>query len=188
MFGIDDAILWPALFGAASSALGSKKPLESALTGGALGAASGGLLGGANPAALAVPETQAGLLAAQEAGLGANALGWGGATTGVQGGLNSTLGTSTGSKVGGLLSDADKIVSVAKPIGQAVQTANMFVPDEREEMMMLPPTITPQIPQNGPKALSEIAGIGQQASNMIMDEAKMRREKQRQRTKMMGGY
>lgn len=85
--------------GALSGALIDKKnPLKGALLGGGLGmaggaglgASTGGLLGAA-PAA----GSQAGMLAAQEAGLGSSALGWGGATTGLQGAMNAAPGMIT---------------------------------------------------------------------------------------------
>lgn len=133
-FILDDVLLMAAL-GAGAGALTSKRdPLKGALMGGALGAVGGaaapGLLAGGAGAggAASAAGTQAGMLAAQEAGLGAASMGWGGATTGVQGAMNGLLGSEMGASAGGLLSNADKI---AKPVGTAVNVAqSMQEPDQ----------------------------------------------------------
>src|SRR5512139_2977928 len=105
----------PMLIGAAGGALMNRKdPLKGALLGAGMGAAGGLLAPAAFGAGAAGAGTQAGMLAAQEAGLGATGtLGWGGATTGVQGAMNSAIGPEMGMKAGGLLSTAN---DVAKPV------------------------------------------------------------------------
>lgn len=165
------------LGGAGLGALLNKKdPLKGALMGAALGgvggAAAPGLLGGATAGGVG---SQAGMLAAQEAGagvMGIGNMGWGGATTGIQGGLNAALGSGAGATTGGLLGNADKVI---KPVGTAMQAAQMFTPPT-EEPIRAP---MPQIPQGGSQVLSQIATQPQQqqAQNQQMD---MQRKQQRQ--------
>ena len=135
---------------------------------GLLGAAGGATAGFGGSAA----GTQAGMLAAQEAGLGATSLGWGGATTGVQGGLNSVLGADMGAKAGGLLSTAN---SMQQPVGIAMQAADAVKPEPEQ----LPPPPVPQMPNYG-GASQTLAQIAQQPQQMAMqqqqiDEAKKQR-------------
>jgi len=143
----------------------------------AAGAAGSGLLGGA----AGTGATQAGMLAAQEAGagmLGAGNLGWGGATTGAQGALNSALGAEAGASTGGLLGSAGNMV---KPVGQAMQTAQMFQPKERQlpqAPQILPPTASP--------TLSQLVGQNQQTDMERMKQEMERRALQRQRILQMG--
>lgn len=168
----------------------------------ALGAGAGTALGtGALTAAVPVAAggavagtgaTQAGLLAAQEAGLGASSLGWGGATTGTQGLLNSTLGSSGGAKVGGLLGNGveafDMANKVAKPIGTAMDTANMFTPPPKQEMPIATPPMMPQAPQTGPQGLAQLAGQNQQMGLLQQQKDMERKMAQRNRIKSIGGY
>lgn len=189
MFGIDDMLLMAAL-GAGGGALFSKKdPLKGALIGGALGAGGAalpGLLGAGGATAGIAPGATAAtgaadMLAAQEAGaglLGTGNLGWGGATTGIQGGINSALGAETGATAGGLLGNADKI---AKPVGTAVQAANMFTPPERP--MPPPPHIVP------PTASPSLSNLVQDTYQNQMKQRELemqRRLAQKQRIAQMG--
>jgi len=161
-----------------------------ALTAGAAAPAAGALgASAAVPAAEAA--TQAGLLAAQEAGLGASALGWGGAQTGLQGGLNSALGSATGSEVGGLLGKGaeayNSAAPVLKPIGQGVQAAqSLSEPDQQIPLPQMPQM--PQQPQTGAQNLAQLVGQNNQQSQGIMDEAIMRRQKQKERLAQLQGY
>ena len=104
----------PILIGAGGGALMNKKnPLAGALMGGALGGVGGGLLGAGGAAT-----QQAQMLAAQEAGLGPlGSLGWGGATTGAQGMINSATS-------GGLLDTAGNAMKTAS-------TVKSLMPEDR---------------------------------------------------------
>ena len=113
-------------FGAVGGALMNKKnPLQGALLGGGLAAfaapAIGGLggLGGTQ---------QASMLAAQEAGLGTSSLGWGGATTGMQGLLNSAGGANGLLKTAGNAANTAAAVKGLMPQDQPMPVAPPFQP------------------------------------------------------------
>lgn len=164
MFGIDDMLLF-SLLGAGTGALTNKKdPLKGAAIGGALGA-GGGLLGGA----AAAPTSQAGLLAAQEAGLGSASMGWGGATTGTQGMLNGALGAEMGAGVGGFLGAAEKPAMAAL---QGAEVAQSMTPEE-------PPIVPGQI-QKQPVDMTGLLGQSAQQQQMEMEEQERRRQQMQQ--------
>lgn len=175
------------LIGAASGALLNRDdPLKGALMGGLLGAAApaaGGLLGAGGATAGIAPgataaTSQAGLLAAQEAGLGAGALGWGGATTGLQGGLNSALGAQAGATAGGLL---DAAGNMAGPVGSAVNVAQQML--DNEPQIQAPPP--PQL-RNQPMNVSGAIQQGQQMRDYEAQDSLRRRALMNQYAAQMG--
>lgn len=189
MFGIDDWLLMSAL-GAGLGAITNKRdPLKGALIGGALGGVGGqfapGLLnaGGATAgiAPGATAATEGGLLAAQEAGLGmTGSLGWGGATTGIQGGLNSALGANAGAQTGGLLANAGGMMDKAKPVMEAAQMGQQMAQANDP-----PPAPAPSI-RSSPPDLNGILQQGYQQQQYIMDDAERRRRLMQSYAQNMG--
>lgn len=178
MFGIDDMLLLSAL-GAGGGALFNKKdPLKGAAIGGLLGAGGGALM----PAAGA--GSQAGLLAAQEAGLGSAAMGWGGASTGLQGALNSTLGAEAGAATGGLLGGAAEVGKPAMTALDAAQKVQALTPQE-QPIQASPFSMSGA---QGPGGLTQIAHGNQQQIQMQQQADEMRRQRRHQQLKMMRGY
>lgn len=189
MFGIDD-ILLASLIGGGAGALTSKKdPLKGALIGAGLGAGgahlapgllgAGGATAGIAPGATAA--TQGGLLAAQEAGLGmTGSLGWGGATTGIQGGLNSALGANAGAQTGGLLANAGGMMDKAKPVMEAAQMGRQMAQANDP-----PPAPAPSI-RSSPPDLNGILQQGYQQQQYIMDDAERRRRLRQSYVQNMG--
>ena len=197
-FVIDDLLLMAAL-GAGAGALTSKRdPLKGALSGGTLGGVGGafapGLLAGAGAVTAgtagtaggllgAEGATQAGMLAAQEAGLGATgSLGWGGATTGIQGGLNGMMGADAGMQAGGLLGQAGGAMDKAKPVMQAAQMGQ-----EMASANDMPPPPAPMV-RNSPPDLNGILQQGYQEQQYIMDDAEKRRRLMQGYAQNMRGY
>ena len=117
--------------------MNKKKPLQGALMGGLLGGAGGGFLGASGGlGAAANPMSQAGMLASQEAGLGlTGGLGWGGATTGLQGAMNSA---------GGLLGAAKQYAGPAMNVAQSVKAMTP------EEQPIQASPLSPAVPNPGP--------------------------------------
>lgn len=121
-------LLLPLIGAGAGALLNKKDPLKGALMGGALGfgggaiasGAGGGLLGAA-PAA----GSQAGMLAAQEAGMGLGSLGWKGATTGLQGAINSGAAGSLLDTAGNAAKTASTVKSLM-PQEQPIQQSPLF--------------------------------------------------------------
>lgn len=174
------------LLGAGAGAAGAGAGATGA---GLLGAAEGGAAASSGAGVLAADgTTQAGLLAAQESGagvLGSGNLGYGGATTGVQGSLNSALGPEAGAQAGGFLSDAGGYLDTAKkiyePVSTGVQVAQAFQPPPEPQLM--PSPIAPQ--QNfGPQSLADIAGQGPQQA--IAQQQFDMAEKERRRRQIAG--
>jgi hypothetical protein len=111
--------------------------------------------------------TKAGLLASQEAGLGASSLGWGGAETGFQGGMNGLLGTETGSSVGGVMGDmAGAYSQYGKPAGQIMNAAQ-----QGQQMAAAndPPPMQP--PPQRQVAKLDLSGLLEQSQNLQSYEA-----------------
>jgi hypothetical protein len=202
-FLIDDILLMAAL-GAGAGALTNKKdPLKGALMGGALGGvggavvpgllSAGGATAGIAPGATAAAEggllaggEQAAMLAAQEAGLGATgSLGWGGATTGLQGGMNSMFGADAGMQAGGLLGQAGSVMDKAKPVMQAAQTGQQMA--SATDQPQLPAPAAPMI-RSSPPDLNGILQQGYQEQKYLMDDAERRRRLMQQYAQNMGGY
>jgi hypothetical protein len=147
-----------------------------------------GAAGGATGGAAAGSGTQAGLLAAQEAGLGSSALGWGGATTGLQGGLNSALGSGAGSQFGGLLGSAstglDAANKFATPISKGMGVAQMFQKADRPPEAIMPSPIMSK-PQYGPQSLAQLAGQNDQYNMTQAMQDYQERQKRKQRIGLM---
>lgn len=182
MFVIDDILLAAAIGGGLGAVTNRKDPLKGALMGAALGGVGGGLLGAGAGAGMSAANTAPGMLAAQEAGLGSSALGWGGATTGIQGTMNSALGSQAGSNIGGLLGNAKPVMNIAS---QGIQAANMF--KQPEQPLLTPPQVP--IPVGGPQALSQLsANLGQQG--VMTDQQRMLEEQRRREllSRLGGGY
>lgn len=218
IFGIDDAILWPMLIGAASGGLTSKDPLKGALVGGGLGAAGGGLLGGSAAGAQTAGGTMFGVNPAT-AGLGVNP-----ATAGVgfnAGGFLNSVSPAVEASQGllgaplsqaapviekgtqaGLLDKAnyslgnpmspggllDKANEFSKPIGTAMNAASMFQPPPKEEMPLIQPPPMPQPMQSGQQGLSQLAGQNQQMDFMRQQEDMKKRAEQKARIARIGGF
>ncbi len=184
MFGIDDLFLASLVGGGLGAVTNKKNPLKGALMGAALGGVGGGLLGagaGAGAGASAgAANTVPGMLAAQEAGLGSTALGWGGATTGAQGALNSAFGSQAGSDIGGLIGNAKPAMNIAS---QGMQAANMFKQPEQP----LPPPPQVPVPVGGPQALAQLSGSLQQMGANTDQERMMREARRRQLLSQIGG-
>lgn len=154
MFGIDDALIWGPLVGAAIGALTKKKdPLTGALMGAAVGyggAALPGLLGGAGAAA---------------EGAGAAAATEGAAASGVAQSAPVVGGNVVGTSLGqlgakeGLLSQAKPYLDAAGNVGKAASAANSV-------KGLLAPQEAPPAPQpmpNKPLDLSSVIGSNNQA-------------------------
>jgi hypothetical protein len=125
--------------------------------------------------------TQAGLLATQEAGLGASSLGWGGATTGFQGGLNATLGAEAGATTGGLLADTPSAIKAANNGMQvAGQVKSMF---PKEQPIQSSPVMQPN---SNPTLQSLYDGL-QQNQQAEMQAIADKRAKRRELIARMGG-
>jgi hypothetical protein len=118
------------------------------------------------------------MLAAQEAGLGAASMGWGGAQTGTQGLLNSALGSSAGSSVGGAMGTAGQYV---KPAMQAAQAAQSAMPPPDEPMQA--PSLTPPTYSN---TLPELVGQNNQYAMQKQQMEAQKRALRRQRIGMIG--
>ena len=183
MFGIDDAILWPMVIGALSGGATSKDPLKGALIGGGLGAAGGGLLGGFGgaPVAPAVEASQ-GLLGAAPLTQAAAPV----VDMGSSAGLLDKANFATGNAFspGGLLEKANQ---VAKPVGTAMNVANMFTPPPEQPTPITPSPFTQQN-QTGPQAgLAQIAGQGQQMDFQQQQMDAMERERRKRQIAGIGG-
>jgi hypothetical protein len=194
-------LLLPMLIGGSAGALLSKKdPLRGALIGAGLG------VGGA-----ALP----GLLSAGGAtGTAGAATGMGGTTGILDAGASGAVGDASGFMgTGGFMEPAsqavqivdksvpagmfdkanymtngllDKGVQMAEPMGRAMQTAQMFQPQEKE----LPPI--PQIPQfqpnsQGQQSLQQIASQPMQMAQMQQQRDFANRQKRREMILRMGG-
>lgn len=201
MFGIDDAILWPMVFGALTGGATSKDPLKGALIGGGLGAAGGGLLGGAgeataggtllgvNPAAAAPGFNASGFLGsspavqASQGLLGAAPLTQSAAPVvdmGASAGLLDKANFATGNAFspGGLVEKANQ---VAKPVGTAMSVANMFTPPPEQPTPITPSPFTQQN-QTGPQAglQNVVAGTQQMDFQQQQKDALERAKRKRQ--------
>lgn len=194
-FILDDMLLMAALGAGGGALFNRKNPLKGALIGGALGGLGGavvpGLLGGAGAAAAPAAEglgaaatSQTGLLAAQEAGLGATGgLGWGGATTGIQGGLNSALGSSTGSSIGNVmgstLDTANKLEKPASAMMNAASQANQMAGQQQ-------PPLQPQPLNNTPLNITGLLNQSQQMQQLDTEEQKRKRQVMQQYVNNIG--
>lgn len=185
MFGIDDVLLASLIGGGAGAMFNRKDPLKGALMGaglGAGGAALPGLLSGAGAAASAggtatLGAEQLAAAKAQEAGLGQlGGIGWGGATTGVQGMANSSLGGATG-----LLGNMDKIT---RPASIAMQASQAVAPENKAPMIQ-PVPLSPHMANSN---LGQIVQQNQQSEMQRRQLEEQRRQMRRQRIGMMGGY
>lgn len=164
--------LYPLLGAGAGALMNKKDPLTGALLGAGLGAGGGLLAGGAGAAA--APTSQAGLLAAQEAGLGSASMGWGGAQSGVQGALNGALGADAGAGVGGFLGASEKPVMAAL---QGAQIGQSMAPPEHP--------IQPQpLPQRQNIDMSGL--LSQSANQQQLDQEEQRRRQEQMRQYMLG--
>ena len=204
---------WIAGAAAVGALVDRKQPLRGALLGAGVGLTGGAALGatgaggavgaGAGGAGILGAEavgvagagatgvgSQAGLLAAQEAGLGVGSLGWGGATTGVQGGLNSALGAEVGSSAGGLLGSGVEAVNTYGPtvknIANAAQTANSMYPNQQQQAPLIPPP-TPFVPTSSPALAGLVQQNGQIDTNRMQEEMQ-RKQRQQQLIGRIGGY
>lgn len=123
--------LLPAVGALGGAMMNGKDPLKGALMGGALGALGGyglGMTGGIPGAGAAMGAEQSAMLGAQEAGLGMDALGWKGATSGVPGLLNSVGGTTDGGLLGAAGNAAKTAANIKAlmPTDQPIPTAPQF--------------------------------------------------------------
>ena len=160
-FGIDDALIWGPMIGAALGGLTNKKdPLQGALLGGAMGyggaalAGGGGLLGSSS-AALPGANTAAELAAAQ--------------------GSLAPGSAAMLEKPASLLTQAKPFMDAA---GTGMQVANQF---KEQPMPITPSPITPPTFNNAPGQM--VASMQQQqAERMAMEQ-----QRRMQRRQMRGG-
>lgn len=163
------------LLGTIPDVLMGRKPLDALLgnTAAVTGtlAAGPGLLGSGGATAGIVPGgQQAAMLSAQESGGGLlGNMGWQGATTGVQGALNSA---------GGMMGAVDK---VGKPISTAMQAADMVKPEDQP--LPPPPSILP--PTSSP-TLGQIVQINNDTWMKQLEMEQARRDARRKRIGLMG--
>lgn len=194
-FGIDDALIWGPLLGAAMGGLMNKKdPLKGALMGGALGA-GGGLLAG--PAAgggllgAAASPASTGLTAA--AG-GANPLlGAAASGGGMSGALISpsmlTTATGTPAQIAASSSPSmfQQAMDIAKPIGNIASSANsvkgLLSPQQQQQMPSLQP-LPVATGQGGAQSLAQIVSGNSNAANQIALDAELRAKRRQQ---LIGG-
>lgn len=175
MFGIDDALIWGPMLGAALGGVASKKdPLTGALVGAGVGLGGAGLLGGG--AAASAP----GMGGALGGGLSSSAMpGLSAASsTGLTGALPlnpSLAATATGlaSSLAAAPSFLDKTLATVKPIGQAMSTANqvksMF--EEPQQQIQASPVM-----QNQPNNQ-----LGQLVSNFDTQQQQQQQNDQQKR-------
>jgi hypothetical protein len=205
-FGIDDALIWGPMIGAALGGLTSKRdPLKGALMGGALGlgggmlAGPGGLLGAAAAPAGGVAGGT-GLTAAGSLGLNPLAAS-SSAGMGLGSGLSATmpslaspglLATANAATPAGVLagnpSMFQQFMDVAKPVGNIASSANsvkgLLGPDNGLAEL---PQVAPQpvaTGQGGPQALASlVSGNAQNAQQIEMDAA----QRKKRRMQLIGG-
>ena len=202
-FGIDDALIWGPMIGAALGGLTSKRdPLKGALLGGALGlgggmmAGPGGLLGAAAAPAGGVAGGT-GLTAAGSLGL--NPLAASASTgMGLGSGLSATmpslaspglLATASGTPAQVLAANPSmfqQAMGMAKPIGNIASSANSV-----KGLLGGTDTPLPQVQpmpvatgQGGPQALASlVSGNAQNAQQIEMDAA----QRKKRRNQLIGG-
>lgn len=174
MFGIDDALIWGPILGAAVGGATSKKPLQGALMGAGLGATGAavapGLLGAA-PAA-----TSATSAAAANPGIAGLTTGGiaGGATDVGLADLTGSGAVLNGIKTPGLL---DKTMEYVKPLGQAASSAaqvnSMF--NQPEQQIQSSPVMQSQ-PNNQLGQLVQSIGAEQQAQQQVEQQKRQARK------------
>ncbi len=199
MFGIDDALIWGPMIGAALGGLTSKRdPLKGALMGGALGLGGGALVGpGGLLGAAAAPTGITGATAAGSLGvnpmLGAAAEGMG-----LGSGLSATmpslaspglLATASGTPAQVLAANPSmfkQAMDIAKPVGNIASSANAV-----KGLLGGTDTPLPQVQpmpvatgQGGPQALASlVSGNAQNAQQIEMDAE----QRKKRRNQLIGG-
>lgn len=84
---------------------------------------------------------------------------------------------------GGLVEGVNK---VAKPVGTAMNVANMFQQPPKQEMPIMPAPM-PQVPQTGPQGLAQLAGQNQAMSFQQTQKDALDREKRKKQIAGIGG-
>lgn len=193
-FGIDDALIWGPLLGAAAGGLLNKKnPMQGALLGAGAGL-GGGLLApqlGAATAAEAAAGT--GLVAP---GAGQTGLLLGGSGTGlaapasamsVPGNL-AMAASGTPAQIAGqgstsLLGTLNKY----KPVMDAAMQARQMAGDNTPTPQIAASPMTPTNVSTGPNGLAQLAMSNNQVGQNIQDETELRRARRLRQLAMMGG-
>ena len=193
-FGIDDALIWGPLLGAAAGGLLNKKnPMQGALLGAGAGL-GGGLLApqlGAATAAEAAAGT--GLVAP---GAGQTGLLLGGSGTGlaapasamsVPGNL-AMAASGTPAQIAGqgstsLLGTLNKY----KPVMDAAMQARQMAGDDTPTPQIAASPMTPTNVSTGPNGLAQLAMSNNQVGQNIQDETELRRARRLRQLAMMGG-
>lgn len=193
-FGIDDALIWGPLLGAAAGGLLNKKnPMQGALLGAGAGL-GGGLLApqlGAATAAEAAAGT--GLVAP---GAGQTGLLLGGSGTGlaapasamsVPGNL-AMAASGTPAQIAGqgstsLLGTLNKY----KPVMDAAMQARQMAGDDTPTPQIVASPMTPTNVSTGPNGLAQLAMSNNQVGQNIQDETELRRARRLRQLAMMGG-
>lgn len=192
MFGIDDALIWGPLVGAAAGGLlGKKNPMQGALIGAGLGLGAGGLLGAA-PAATGAAELPAGAIlngVPLEGGVSIPAAGASVNGSPLLGGSSIAPGASVSTiptaETGGLFGQGASALKAAKPYTDAAFTglsiANMF--GKKQPIQPSP------IAQNGggQNSLAALSGALEQQTQQNAQNDQLRRQAQQALIARIGG-
>lgn len=196
MFGIDDALIWGPLIGAAAGGLLNRRnPMQGALLGAGLGL-GGGLLA-PQAGAITAAEAAAGTgLAAPGAAAGQTGLTLGGSGMGlaapasamqVPGNL-AMAASGTPTQIAGqgstsLLGTINKY----KPVMDAAMQARQMAGDDTPTPQIAASPMTPTNVSTGPNGLAQLAMSNNQVGQNIQDEAALRRARRMRQLAMMGG-
>jgi len=193
-FGIDDALIWGPMIGAAAGGLLHKKnPMQGALLGAGLGL-GGGLLAPQLGAVGAAEAAGTGLTAAGAGETGLT-LGSGGiglttpANALIPGNMAMTASAAPAQIAASAPSSMNGVMNTLKPIGQVMDAANttrrMF--GSNDNRPIIPPQIQQAPVSTGPQGLAQLATINNMAGQTINDESAMRRERRLRQLAQMGG-
>lgn len=197
MFGLDDALIWGPLIGAAAGGLLSKKnPMQGALLGAGLGLGGGLLAPGLGAASAAEAAAGTGL-AAPGLATGETGLTLGGGGIGLSAPQSALMPsgmamTASGTPAQIAASSAPSmsgVMNTLRPIGQVMDAANttrrMF--GSNDNRPIIPPQIQQPTVSTGPQGLAQLATMNNMAGQTINDEAAMRRERRLRQLAQMGG-
>lgn len=193
-FGIDDALIWGPLLGAAAGGLLNKKnPMQGALLGAGAGL-GGGLLAPQLGAATAAEAAAGTGLVAPGAGQTGLLLGGGGTGLAAPASAMSVPGnlamaaSGTPAQIAGqgstsLLGTLNKY----KPVMDAAMQARQMAGDDTPTPQIAASPMTPTNVSTGPNGLAQLAMSNNQVGQNIQDETELRRARRLRQLAMMGG-